>query len=136
MGGERRPDRGSGRPVSSVTVTLSRRAMKDKQDESAAGQIQLLSDLHSRLQSLHHTPPILLRPPAPSGLVPAAPTLHSQFQHLTEIAQILRSHPVQQALRSARDSYANDTSDLAPNPRREDRKRRHVCFLLTVTSFR
>ncbi|KAF8626815.1 hypothetical protein AX15_004653, partial [Amanita polypyramis BW_CC] len=109
-----------------VTVTVFGRVlMEDEQDKCAGlvGQIQLLSDLHSRLQSLRHTPRILLRPPVSSGLVPP---LRSQFQHLAEIADVLRSRPIQHALRSARDSYATDSSDLASSPRREDRKRRRV----------
>ncbi|KAK2467789.1 hypothetical protein APHAL10511_000084 [Amanita phalloides] len=94
---------------------------------SLPDQIECLSDLHNHLQSLRHTPRILLNPPAFSGLVPSsAPSLRSQFQQLDEIAQCLRSLPVQHALRSAYDSFLNDSSDLGQNLRREGGKRRRV----------
>jgi hypothetical protein len=108
--------------------------MQAESTSHLSGQIQSLTDLHNRLQSLRHTPRILLKLPTFSGLVPPSfPTLRSQFQQLNEIAQILRSHPVQHALRSAHDSFVNDASELAPNPRRDDRKRRYVSPPPSVT---
>ncbi|KAF8348104.1 hypothetical protein F5887DRAFT_630182 [Amanita rubescens] len=105
----------------------SARIMQAESTSHLSGQIQSLTDLHNRLQSLRHTPRILLKLPTFTGLVPpSVPTLRSQFQQLNEIAQILRSHPVQHALRSAHDSFVKDASELAPNPRRDDRKRRRV----------
>lgn len=105
----------------------ARRIMQAESTAQLLGQIQSLSDLHSQLQSLRHIPRILLKLPAFSSLVPpSTPTLRSQFQQLNEIAQILRSHPVQHALRSAHDSFVNDPSELAPNLRRDGRKRRFV----------
>lgn len=112
-----------------------RKIMQAESTAQLLGEIQSLSDLHSQLQSLRHIPRILLKLPAFASLVPpSTPTLRSQFQQLNEIAQILRSHPVQHALRSAHDSFVNDTSELAPSLRRDDRKRRFVDSLSPLQS--
>lgn len=122
------------RNIPAVTVTGTR-IMQAESTAQLLSEIQSLSDLHSQLQLLRHIPRILLKLPAFASLVPpSTPTLRSQFQQLNEIAQILRSHPVQHALRSAHDSFANDTSELAPSARRDDRKRRFVNSLSPLQS--
>ncbi|KAG5653620.1 hypothetical protein H0H81_011846 [Sphagnurus paluster] len=88
------------------------------------GQIQLLSDVHTRLQTLRQIPGVLLQGPGTAGL--GAPTLRREFQQMKEIADTIRTEPVQEALRTARDSLESDRSDLNPNLRREKRKRRRA----------
>ena len=83
-------------------------------------QIQLLSDLHGRLQTLRHIPVQLLKSP----MTPlSGQTLQPEFQQVRQAADTIRAEHVQKALRSARDSLGEDASDLNPNLRRENRKR-------------
>ncbi|KAG5646302.1 hypothetical protein DXG03_003899 [Asterophora parasitica] len=85
-------------------------------------QIQLLTDLHTRLQTLRHIPPHLLKAPAPiTGF-----GIQTEFQQLKEIADTIRTEPVQDALRAARDSLKEDGRDLNTYLRRETRKRRRA----------
>ncbi|GLB37234.1 putative regulator medusa [Lyophyllum shimeji] len=86
-------------------------------------QIQLLSDLHTKLQTLRHIPPALLRTPLTAL---STQTLRPEFQQVKEIADTIRTEAIQDALRAARDSLEGDTSDLNPNLRREKRKRRRA----------
>ncbi|KAG6908386.1 hypothetical protein DXG01_004815 [Tephrocybe rancida] len=81
-------------------------------------QIQVLTDLQNRLQSLRNIPLLLLKPSI------STPTLRPEFQQVQEIADTIRTEHIQEALRAGRDSLAGDTSDLNPNLRRENRKRR------------
>lgn len=91
-----------------------------------SSQIQTLSDLQSRLQSLRHIPRVLLRPPHIPAVIPSsAPNLRPQFQQLDDIVQLLRSSPTQLALRSANDRLLTDSSDLAPYSRRENKNHVH-----------
>lgn len=103
-------------------------------------QIQLLSDLQARLQSLRHIPASLLKTPVPNALDLSAPMPRSEFQLVKEIGDIIRTEPIQDALRSARDSLRADGADLNPNLRRENRKRRWVFrnllrFLMTMITW-
>lgn len=83
-------------------------------------QIQALSDLYNRIPTLRHIPPVLLKPS------PITPTLRAEFHQLKEIGDTIRSDPVQEALRTARESLGLDATELNSNPRRESRKRRCV----------
>ncbi|PFH51988.1 hypothetical protein AMATHDRAFT_96428, partial [Amanita thiersii Skay4041] len=90
-------------------------------------QIESLTDLHTRLQSLRHIPLALLKPPALSGIPSSSiPSFRPQFQQLTDIAQAIRSRPIQDALHTACDDLRQDPSDLNSNLRREKRKRRRL----------
>jgi len=84
-------------------------------------QIQSLSDLQNRLQTLRRIPPLLLKTPTASTQTP-----RPEFLQVKEIADTIRTEAIQEALGSARDSLQADTSDLNPNLRRENRKRRYV----------
>ncbi|KAF5386051.1 hypothetical protein D9615_002429 [Tricholomella constricta] len=87
------------------------------------GQIQLLSELHNRLQTLRQIPPLLLK----TSITPlSTQALRPEFQQVKEIADTIRTEPVQEALRTARDSLESDSRDLNPNLRRENRKRRRA----------
>ncbi|KAH0589330.1 hypothetical protein H2248_005091 [Termitomyces sp. 'cryptogamus'] len=93
--------------------------MEDKV-ASLEAQIQLLSDLHSRVQTLRHIPVVLLKAP----MTPlSGQTLQPEFQQVRQVADTIRAEHVQEALRAARDSLGGDGSDLNPNLRREKRKR-------------
>ncbi|KAG6878532.1 hypothetical protein C0993_004430 [Termitomyces sp. T159_Od127] len=93
--------------------------MEDKV-ASLQAQIQLLSDLHGRLQSLRHIPVLLLKPPMPAL---SGQTLRSELEQVRQVGDIIRAERVQEALRAARDSLGGDASDLNPNMRRDNRKR-------------
>lgn len=94
--------------------------MEDKV-ASLEAQIQLLSDLHSRVQTLRHIPVLLLRPSMASALTGQG--LRPEFGQVKEVGDMIRAEHVQEALRAARDSLDKDASDLNPNMRRENRKR-------------
>lgn len=91
-------------------------------------QIQLLTELHSRLQTLRQIPSLVLRPPTSTSadglpLSPhSQPSLRTEFEHVKEIGTIIRSEPIQDALRAARDSFQADTKGLNFNLRQENRK--------------
>ncbi|KAG6857268.1 hypothetical protein H0H87_007101 [Tephrocybe sp. NHM501043] len=85
-------------------------------------QIQVLTDLQGRLQTLRNVPLQLLKPSMPM----VTQTLRPEFQQVKEIADTIRAEHVQDALRAGRESLARDTSDLNPNLRRESRKRRRA----------
>jgi hypothetical protein len=100
-------------------------------------QIQSLTDLHSRLQTLRQIPSLVLKPPTSTSadglpLSPhSQPSLRTEFEHVKEIGNIIRSELIQDALRVARGSFQADAKDLNSNLRRESRKRRYVtelCF--------
>ena len=99
---------------------------------SLQAQIQALTDLHSRLQTLRQIPSLVLRPPASTnadGLLlspQGQPSLRTEFERLKEIENVIRSEPTQEALRSARDSFQADTKELNFNMRWDNpsRKRR------------
>ncbi|KAF9456629.1 hypothetical protein BDZ94DRAFT_1285657 [Collybia nuda] len=82
--------------------------------------LHVLSDLYYRIPALRHIPPVLLKPS------PISPTLREEFHKLRDVGDIIRSHPIQEALRVARDSLNLDSSQLNSNPRRENRKRRRL----------
>jgi hypothetical protein len=90
---------------------------------SLQAQIQSLTNLHSRLQTLRQIPSLVLRPPASTtadGLLlspGAQPSLRTEFERIKEIENIIRSEPTQEALRNARDSFQADTKDLNFNMR-------------------
>jgi len=96
---------------------------------SLQAQIQSLTDLHNRLKSLRQIPSLVLKPPTSTNadglpLSPhSQPSLRTEFGHVNEIGNIIRSGPIQEALRSARDSFQVDTKGLNFNLRR---KRRYV----------
>ncbi|KAF9007972.1 hypothetical protein BDQ17DRAFT_1237574 [Cyathus striatus] len=95
---------------------------------NAAGlqaQIQNLTDLYNRVTALRCIPPHLLRSPSqPSPLSPAQNDIRSHFTQLHQVADTIRSSPVQQALKCAQSSFESDPTELTTNPRRENRKRR------------
>jgi hypothetical protein len=99
---------------------------------SLQAQIQSLTDLHSRLHTLRQIPSLVLKPPTSTSadglpLSPhSQPSLRTEFEHVKEIGDIFRSEPIQDALRTARDSFQADTKDLNFNLRRENRKRQYV----------
>ena len=98
---------------------------------SLQAQIQLLTELHSRLHTLRQIPSLVLKPPTSTSadglpLSPhSQPSLRTEFEHVKEIGSIVRSESVQDALRAARDSFQADTKDLNFNVRQENRKRRY-----------
>ncbi|RDB25378.1 hypothetical protein Hypma_008093 [Hypsizygus marmoreus] len=87
-------------------------------------QIQSLADLHSCIPSLRQIPPLLLETPVTNGLPLSTQSLRPQFHHIKDISDTIRTDPIQEALRTARDTLRADTTDLHPNFRRENRKRR------------
>jgi hypothetical protein len=99
---------------------------------SLQAQIQALTDLHGRLKTLRQIPSLVLKPPTSTSadglpLSPhSQPSLRTEFEHMKEIGNVIRSDPIQDALRTARDSFQADTKDLNFNLRREHRKRRYV----------
>ncbi|KAF8235087.1 hypothetical protein L208DRAFT_1258680 [Tricholoma matsutake] len=95
-------------------------------------QIQCLIDLHSRLKSLRQIPYLVLKPATSTSAdgLPVSPhsqpSLRTEFEHVKEIGNVIRSEPIQEALRTARDSFQADSKDLNFNLRRENRKRRRA----------
>ncbi|KAF8070277.1 hypothetical protein FPV67DRAFT_1486807 [Lyophyllum atratum] len=79
--------------------------------------------LQAQIQSLHFdgSHPALLKTPTTS-----TQTLRREFLQVKEIADTIRTETIQEALGIARDSLEADTSDLNPNLRRENRKRRRA----------
>ena len=92
--------------------------------ETIQAHIQLLSDLHNRLQLLRHIPPLLLKTPVADDLTLPTKNISSYFHQLKDVSDTIRSTPVQEALRAARDSLQADATDLNPNFRREIRERK------------
>ncbi|KAJ7045387.1 hypothetical protein C8F04DRAFT_1024994 [Mycena alexandri] len=88
--------------------------------EKLSSMINSLSDLQSRLHNLRNVPPLLLK----SSLPFSSLSIRNDFQQLKELADTIRSDPVQQALLAAAHSEKADKSDLNRNGRREMRKRR------------
>ncbi|KAJ7622828.1 hypothetical protein DFH06DRAFT_1447374 [Mycena polygramma] len=84
--------------------------------------ISSLSDIQSRLQHLRNVPPLLLK----SSLPFSSLSIRNDFQQLKELADTIRSAPVQDALLAAANSEKADKSDLNRNGRREVRKRRQA----------
>jgi hypothetical protein len=129
---------GSGAAANAVTTTLDPVPSPSLQD-----RIQTLTDVHSRLQTLRHVPPMLLRPPSASPLAdfppPFDPTIDREFavtfnstpahdfRALKDFLEVLCCDKVQEALRAARASEDADQSELGLSFRRENRKRKYVC---------
>lgn len=89
-------------------------------------QIQSLLDLQNRLQFIRQSPQSLLKAPFPHELPLSNLSPAKEFHVLKEFEETLCSDPVQEALRIASESEKADKSDLNPNGRRENRKRRLV----------
>ncbi|KDQ57739.1 hypothetical protein JAAARDRAFT_178157 [Jaapia argillacea MUCL 33604] len=90
-------------------------------------KLQALTDLQSRLQALRQVPTALLRPPSTLGaFTSVSSSLRQQCQDLKDIAGVVTSEKVQEALKAARDSEKADKSGLTFNGRRENRKRRRL----------
>lgn len=95
--------------------------------------IQSLTELHTRVQTIHQFPSLLLR----SHVASMPPlSLRAEFQQLKEIKDTLLSDQIQDALSTARDSEKEDKEDIHFDGRRESRKRRwsfhvsrYVCYL-------
>jgi hypothetical protein len=114
------------------------------QSASLHAQIQALVDLHRRVKGLRQIPSHVLKPPTSTSAdgLPLSPrsqrSLRTELEHVKEIGNIILSEGIQDALRSARDSFQVDTKDLNFNVRREDRKRGYVsevsCFLPRMTN--
>ncbi|KAF7362006.1 hypothetical protein MVEN_00545800 [Mycena venus] len=88
--------------------------------EKLSSMISSLSDIHSRLQQLRNVPPLLLK----SSLPFSSLSIRKDFEQLKDLADTIRSDPVQDALLAAAKSEKADKSDLNRNGRREIRKRR------------
>ncbi|KAJ6499425.1 hypothetical protein C8R45DRAFT_821352 [Mycena sanguinolenta] len=82
--------------------------------------ISALSDIQSRLHNLRNVPPVLLK----SSLSFSSLSIRKDFQQLKDLADTIRSDPVQDALLAAAKSEKADKADLNRNGRREMRKRR------------
>lgn len=129
---------GSDAAPNAVTTTLDPVPPPSLQD-----RIQTLTDVHNRLQTLRHVPPMLLRPPSASPLAdfppPFDPTIDREFavtfsstpthdfRALKDFLGVLCCDKVQGALRAARASEDADQSELGLSFRRENRKRKYVC---------
>lgn len=85
-------------------------------------QIQDLTELHNKLQTLRQIPTALLT--SISNDIPFIGQTRPEFQRLKEIGESIRSPPVQEALHRAQDSLNADGTEINSNPRRESRKRR------------
>ncbi|KAJ7783002.1 hypothetical protein B0H16DRAFT_1298303 [Mycena metata] len=96
--------------------------------EKLSSMINSLSDLQSRLHNLRNVPPLLLK----SSLPFSSLSIRNDFQQLKELADTIRSDPVQEALAAAATSEKADKSDLNRNGRREMRKRRHAHALFVL----
>lgn len=95
-------------------------------DPNLQTHIHTLSDLYTRLQSLRQLPLALLKLPNSDPLSPSPQTLRGDFQQLKDISEIVCSKSAQAAFQAARDSLKADSTDLAANSRRENRKRRYA----------
>ena len=94
-------------------------------------QIELLTDVYNRVQTLRQVPPILLRPPV--SFEPfTAQTIRGEFHRVKEVGELIRSAPTQEALNRAQKSLEADNTGLDANPRRENRKRRYAPLKLLV----
>jgi hypothetical protein len=87
-------------------------------------QIQTITDLYNRFQTLRQVPTSLLKPPTSNNLPSPLSSLRPEFDDLKNIGERVRSEKIQEALRAARDSEKADRSELTSNVRRENRKRR------------
>ncbi|KAK7058805.1 hypothetical protein VNI00_001429 [Paramarasmius palmivorus] len=95
---------------------------------SLEDHIQALQDAYNKVQTLRHIPQSLFKNPAASSALPAppAPSLITQLQQIKDITLNLKSEPVQQALRAARESENVNGLKHTVNLRRENRKRRRA----------
>lgn len=91
-------------------------------------RINTLTDLSARVEKLRHTPSVL-RIPSGSSLAtnvlatPPAVLLREGFEQLKELSDTVRSDSAQNALKAAKDSEANDNTELTLYNRRRNLKR-------------
>src|SRR5882757_3371913 len=99
------------------------------QAASLHAQIQALVDLHMQMKGLRQIPSHVLKPPTSMSAdgLPLSPrsqrSLRTELEHVKEIGNVILSEGIQDALRSARDSFQADAKDLNFNVRQENRKR-------------
>ncbi|KAJ3545462.1 hypothetical protein NM688_g5624 [Phlebia brevispora] len=91
-------------------------------------RINLLTDLSARVEKLRHAPAVL-RLPSKSSLAtnvlatPPATLLREGFEQLKDLSERLKSESTQNALKAAKDSEANDSTNLALGNKRRNLKR-------------
>jgi hypothetical protein len=85
-------------------------------------QIQDLTDVCNKLQTLRQIPGSLLTPT--SNDISLIGQTRPEFQRLKGIGDTIRSSPVQEALHRAQNSLGANATGINSNPRRENRKRR------------
>jgi hypothetical protein len=90
-------------------------------------QVQVLTDLTTRLHQLRNVPAWLLR--SPNSVFPLIP-IRIEFQTLKELGEGLCSETAQEALRTAKESEEEDKSELRFNSRANNKKRKQVCSIL------
>lgn len=116
----------AGRLSSESTTMSSSIDASTAETPSTEDRIQTLTDLYNRLQALRQIPTLLLKPgPSINELSAPSSTVRPEFQNLKDIRELLKSDKVQEALRTARESEKKDKSELTPDFRRENRKRRY-----------
>ncbi|KAF8891674.1 hypothetical protein BD779DRAFT_1784494 [Infundibulicybe gibba] len=89
-------------------------------------QIQHLTDLYNSFATLRQIPQAMLKSPLSQTVPFAVHSLKSEFQHIRDLSDTIRSEPVQGALREAKDSLKRDRTELGSHSRRENRKRRRL----------
>ncbi|CAK5281433.1 unnamed protein product [Mycena citricolor] len=90
--------------------------------EELSTMISSLSELHTSLQKLRNVPPSLRKAGFPYTTI----SIRDDFQNLKDLAESIRSEPIQEALLNAANSEKADSSDLSRNGRRDIRKRRRL----------
>lgn len=113
-------------------------ASSNKELKALEGQITLLTELTTRVESLRQTP-AYLRPVAAattavaiSANVSASPQtalIREGFEQIKQFADKVQSEPVQDVLKSAKESEAKDKSSLNFRHRRKNVKRQYVNLL-------
>ena len=106
-----------------TTVTTA----KTSEIQVLEDRINVLTDLHARVEKLRHAPSVL-RLPSGSSNVLATPTLpaaqlREAFAQLKDFSDTLKKDQAQEALKAAKDSEAKDNSELTFRNRRRNLKR-------------
>ncbi|KIY44582.1 hypothetical protein FISHEDRAFT_61852 [Fistulina hepatica ATCC 64428] len=134
-------------PLSAATAAPPPPPVEPEQTKLALlqSQIHQLSDLYEKIVGIRQLPSQLLSmrthldfPPISSTFssphiplaslqgAPAPPALRPEFKQLSSFNRTLSSDPVQKALRAAQQSAKADKTAIAPNCRRDVRKRRRA----------
>lgn len=109
--------------------------------QALEGKITLLTELTMRVESLRQTP-TYLRPTAAGTAPVAIPTsvqsptqtalIRQSFQHIKEFSDKMQSEPVQDVLKSVKESQTKDKNTLNFRHRRKNLKREYVAVNLFV----